>query len=492
METTSFIYDVISQVVYFLGRLPQIVMAAVKKRGSNLRFVTDRVLLEDEGIIKAACQHDGGLLQFVPEGSDVWKTMLKRENLKTFLTDGNGGGDILQFASPRDQMDENLVLLAVKNGLSDIPDLAMMYRGDFTLLKKVLKLSSKLYWNLPSEFQAKRELGLEALSSEFLDERTADLIVSCIPALLKETEPMMCVASRGYYAVLSRCSEEIRDNKAVMVAACSVNGLSLGIASARLRPDPDVVRAALTSGNLDWDYIFKLPREFFLRHAGIVELAINVCDGDDRERRLCTHLNFAAVQNRTIFLARIRKGWLSRRYYHLLSSDFTRFKPEDEVLLALVASDWRFLRTAHLSKRSSRAFMQKAIEVDGRVLVFADEHLRHDFDMMLLAIGSDRKTLQAFSHREGLHLHELTAFAEKVRERLDVADTFILNFLRGITVDTTPRRAPRKRCHLPRLDCGYETGAHFKREIAEFAGVPIGPQLKLLRNASANLEFWGY
>jgi hypothetical protein len=257
--------------------------------------------------------------------------------------------------------------------------------------------------------------------------------------------------------------------------------------------DPDIVRAALTSGNTDSDYIFELPTEFFHRNAGMAELAINVCDGDDRERRLCKHLAFAALQNRNVFLARIRKGWLNKGYFFLSKSDYTRFKHDDEVLLALVASNWRHLHPAScMCKRSSRAFMQKAIEVDGRVLVHADECLRHDFDMMLLAIGSDRKTLQAFSHREGLHLLELTAFAEKVRERLDVADTFILNFLRGITVDTTPRRAPRKRCHLPRLDCGYETGAHFKREIAEFAGVPMGPQLKLLRTASANLEFWGY
>lgn len=471
---------------YFLDCLLQIVMAAVTKRGSNLRFVTDPDLLEDEDIVMAACQQDGNALQFVPKGSELRKTMMKRKNLKTILT--NGGGDMLQLASKRNQMDDELILLAVENGLSEFPNLAIMKNR--SLLNKVLNLSSRLYLNLPKNLKTERELGLEALSSESLDETTANRIVSCIPALLEETEPMLHIAKKGYHAVLSFSSDEIRDNKAIMVAACSVNSSCLSIASARLQRDPDVVRAALTSSTLDTDCIFGLAREFFTQNAEIAELAINVYDGDDY-RRLYDHLPILLFQKRNVFLAWIRKGWKIKYHFPRLI-DANRYEHDNEVLLALIKFEWKFIQKACKCKRSCRAFMKKSIEVDCRVIVYADEDLRHDFDMLLLAISTSRLCLQAFIHRDEKTFLELVDFAQKVRERLDVADTFILHFLRGIAVDTTPRVAPKKRCHLPRLDFGYETGVHFKLQIAEYADVPIGHQLKMLRSASANLEFWGY
>jgi hypothetical protein len=462
-------------------------MAAVKKRGSNLRFVMDPDLLEDKEIVEAACQQDGSALQFVPEGSELRNTMLNRKNLTKILA--NGGGTMLPFASPREQMNDELILLAVENGLSDISNLAMMYNENLSLLKRILNLSSNLYVSLPCNLKAKRDLGLEALSSESLDETTANEIVTCIPALLEESEPMLFVAKKGYLAILARCPFEIQDNKTVITAACSVKSAFWRIASARLRMDPDVVRAALTSSNLDSDCIFELPRELFVRNAAMAELAINVYDGHDY-KRLNNHLHPMVLEKRSVFLAWIRKGW--KIQFQPTLSDVEQYEHDDEVLLALIGLDRFLFQKACKCKRSNRAFVKKAIEVDSRVIVFCQEDLRHDFDMMLLAIGSSRKTPQAFNHREGNDLLELIDFAQKTRERLDVAETFILHFLRGIAVETTPRRAPKKRCHLPRLDCGYETSTNFKCEIAEFAGVPMGPQLKLLRSASANLAFWGY
>jgi hypothetical protein len=80
--------------------------------------------------------------------------------------------------------------------------------------------------------------------------------------------------------------------------------------------------------------------------------------------------------------------------------------------------------------------MKKAIvDVDGRVIAYVEEDLRHDFDILLLAVGSSRTTLQASDHWKGNdvreHERELIDFAQKTRERLDVAEMFILNFLRG-------------------------------------------------------------
>ena len=474
-------------------------MAAVTKRGSNLRFVTDPDLLEDEGIVMAACQQDASAIQYVPEGSMLRKNLLKRKNLETILT--NGGGNILQFASKHNQMDDELILLAVENGLSDISNLAGLIKQRKSFLNKILKLKSNLFLNLPSNLKADKELALAALSSESLDETTADSIVSCIPALLKETEPMLCIAKKGYYTALKSSSKEIRDNKSIMIAACSVNSECLSIASSRLQRDPDVVRAALKSstpisGFIFKCYIFKLPGDFFTQNVDIAELVINVY-GEYDYLRLSNHLPKQLFYKRDIFLAWIRKEreimyMDSYAYMSLFDFCHNRYENDSEVLLALIKIAPKTLEWASRCKRSCRTFTRQAIKVDSRVIVYANEDLRHDFDMLLLAIGSSRLCLQAFKHREEETFLQLVNFALKVRERVGVANIFILNFLRGITVDKTPRVAPKKRCLLPRLDCGQETCIHFKRLIAEYAGVPMGHKLKMLRSALANLEFWGY
>ena len=62
-----------------------------------------------------------------------------------------------------------------------------------------------------------------------------------------------------------------------------------------------------------------------------------------------------------------------------------------------------------------------------------------------------------------------------------------------------PRRGRRKatsakskNCHLPLLDVGMETGMALKKLIAEFAGIPLGHDYKLLLNAEKHLELFGY
>jgi hypothetical protein len=60
---------------------PDIVLEAVKRRGSKLRFVADLVLVDDIEIIKATCKNDGAAIQYCPKGL-VRKEMLSESNLK--------------------------------------------------------------------------------------------------------------------------------------------------------------------------------------------------------------------------------------------------------------------------------------------------------------------------------------------------------------------------------------------------------------------------
>lgn len=104
------------------------------------------------------------------------------------------------------------------------------------------------------------------------------------------------------------------------------------------------------------------------------------------------------------------------------------------------------------------------------------------------------------------------SFTGRVRDQRAHIDVFVMEFLRGFMLNRLSSAAsdepPKKRarrgrskvtttatkniCHLPMLDCGEETGTFLKRLIAEFAGVPLGPHCKLLRNADKNMELFGY
>ena len=106
---------------------------------------------------------------------------------------------------------------------------------------------------------------------------------------------------------------------------------------------------------------------------------------------------------------------------------------------------------------------------------------------MLIAVGQSRMTLSHNDYHSGKQFVLLTKFSSTVRERLETSDAFILTFLRGIST-FEQHCAPAKRCRLPLLD----TGDDIKRLIAQFAGIPVGKEVRLLRAALENLEFWGY
>jgi enoyl reductase-like protein len=219
------------------------------------------------------------------------------------------------------------------------------------------------------------------------------------------------------------------------------------------------------------------------------------------------------MRSRKIFLACMEAGWSTS---NIQNSIRTAFENDEEIVLASLR------HSAHVGMchnmgamlRSDRDFMERAIRVDARVLAFASSELRYDYDLMLMSIGSNRNALQPFSHRSnGDDMWKLVEFAERVRDRLAIAETYIMEFLRGIAIPLAsespppPRKRARKTktamkvettstakkvCHLPMLECGFETGMATKRLIGAFADVPVGDEYRLLRDASENLAFFGY
>ena len=79
----------------------------------------------------------------------------------------------------------------------------------------------------------------------------------------------------------------------------------------------------------------------------------------------------------------------------------------------------------------------------------------------------------------------------KIRLKLEIHDSFVWEFLRGMAAHDQHTLHPSRRCLLPRLDRGLETSIDFKRQIAEYLGAPVGEEYARLKGASLALERFG-
>lgn len=485
-------YEHLRELPEALRRDGSIVMAALKKRGSNLRYVVAPELLDDLDMALAACKQDVKAFNFVPKSGPTRRELLKGMNLHAIIA--NGGGSILKHASATSQTNKTLLLQAVANGLNSLdlkhlPPARTFFRKERAFFIQLLRANGNLYMKLPIQLQQNIDIALECLSSDILNNHTALDIMRRHEDLRSDLDVMASIAKRGFADVLRLAPIDVRDNKALMLEACSVHGSLISLASHRLRTDPEVVTTALTA---DPDTVFALTNQkFFENNPDVVKWAIQLYNGDDFGYDiLYHHLPATVFQDRMLLLA-----WLSRDWPKVDSFIYKRllvnggYTNDREVLLAILAQSGSLSDLGCDELLRDREFMEKAVKVDGRVLMDGvTTSWLGDFDLLLKAVASSRLTLQPLWHYGNVY-DSLVALAALVRERLDITDVFMMTFLRGITV-IVPHVAPALRCYLPKLDQGND--ASIKLLIADYAGIPYGEELCLHRSASANLEYWGY
>jgi len=101
--------------------------------------------------------------------------------------------------------------------------------------------------------------------------------------------------------------------------------------------------------------------------------------------------------------------------------------------------------------------------------------LRNDFDVVLLAVANYRRNVYSLPRR--------CFWARYVRELLDRHETFTGTVLMGVSAKCNDSASS-----LIKLDQGEATALAHKKLIAEYLDVPIGKQLRLLRQAYENLR----
>jgi len=119
----------------------EIVFEACKRRGSNLRFITDTSLLEDIEIVASACENDGAAIEYVPKGP-TRDEMLHESNLLVLIK--NGGHMVLNELGEEYMLDREYLLPAVENDMVLSAEISTkLYSSDRPLFMDVLRHTSK-------------------------------------------------------------------------------------------------------------------------------------------------------------------------------------------------------------------------------------------------------------------------------------------------------------------------------------------------------------
>jgi len=178
-------------------------------------------------------------------------------------------------------------------------------------------------------------------------------------------------------------------------------------------------------------------------------------------------------------------AWI-RRGGHIMDAIEQQLRRDRTMGLEVAKHNWAEFYKVGKVLLKDRQFMLSALKQDGRVIRFAHEELIQDMDILMSAVAYHPQPSalpQTFSG-----IYNLDELKRHVEIKLQLHSTFLLDFLRGIAVSPQPNVAPNLRSQLPMLDRGVETSEAFKRLICDYLGVPIGEQLRLLRQAFANIK----
>ena len=470
-----------------------IVQAAISQGGLELQYASRR-LQEDPDIVRLACLSDGRALGYCPEGPILKELTNDRDFMKDVVLAKENSGGMWKLAPSCLQDDPELLLQALMNGLNlrDIPE---KFKKDLPFLQQILRVNSQLYLELSPTLQAEDILAREAIiASDSTPEIHGKALKLC-PFLKKERQVVLTLCQRGDVDILRDLlelpsSQDFTDDREIMVAAVSREPTLLALASSRLRGTPELILVSITPSSA-YSTLKTLERAVMRELPEIPTRAVEVC--------LAQHLRYLPAHIPDEVWANHRplcRMWLQRggrvlEAFELQLVVQPPYTPDDiELPLAVARYNWRETHKVGGALLGDRAFILQALELDGRVLRFAAAELRQELDIQVVAVANYNKNIPAgtvYSIEQYLGGYiDIAALAQHIEGRLQLHHTFCQYFLRGIAIPR-PHRPPQLRSQLPMLDRGVETSEAFKKLIAEYLGVPLGPNLSLLRRASTNL-----
>ncbi|CAJ1954861.1 unnamed protein product [Cylindrotheca closterium] len=458
----------------------EIVHAAVKVAGMELQYASMR-LQEDKETIKLACKSHGGALGFCPPGPTRSELVQDRHFMLHTVLANPGGGAMWKLLPNSMEEDAELLLMALRHGLHfrDIPKALM----NLEFLTMAIRANSKLYLELTKPWREQECLSREALISEASDaEIHAKALEEC-PQLRRNRVVILQIARNGsrdlLHEIVSANDFQYQDDLEVMKIAIQQNSKFFDYASARLQQMPEIILVSITP-HTAWNTIKNVSWTIQRMHPEIPVRAVELSVARNL-RYMPSHIpEDLWSSSRDLGIAWIRRGG---QIIDAIEQQLRRDKPMG---LEVAKHNWAEFYKVGKVLLKDRKFMLQALKEDGRVIRFADEELIQDMDILMSAVAYHPipSTLSTTFHG----IYNLDELKRHVETKLQLHSTFLLDFLRGIAISPQPNMAPNLRSQLPMLDRGVETSEAFKRLICDYLGVPIGQQLRLLRQAFANMK----
>jgi hypothetical protein len=387
-------YETLSELSDEMVADPDIVLEAVKRRGSNIRFVEDLAIIDDEVIIKAACKNDGTAIQYLPDL--IQKEMLQRDNLKIVIENGNC--EALDSADDR-WWTNQYILLAAKNSLTyGSADMAEWYTEDWQLVMDLLVQTDaplEQYSELPDYIRSDSQVGLTILrKNESRDFEEATLALRLRNVITDDEIARQYMGKIMKFAYNDRacaCGGDIWSEKSTAISLCKFDGDYYRFVPSSLNADFDVVKAAL-SRSVSLTTISLVPVTILREHIDIAAMASKACsDGVSWREHVNIFQRFGEglMKQPSVLLEWVRKGWTVGYYvWHIV-----RFGDEQVIVGALKheMNGWQFTAVfKHFPKAScgNKLIMLSAVLANPMVLKFIQEKLLQDYDFMLSVIGS--------------------------------------------------------------------------------------------------------
>eukprot|EP00529_Nitzschia_sp_RCC80_P007716 CAMPEP_0113447106 /NCGR_PEP_ID=MMETSP0014_2-20120614/4065_1 /TAXON_ID=2857 /ORGANISM="Nitzschia sp." /LENGTH=1261 /DNA_ID=CAMNT_0000338247 /DNA_START=522 /DNA_END=4307 /DNA_ORIENTATION=+ /assembly_acc=CAM_ASM_000159 len=352
-------------------------------------------------------------------------------------------------------------------------------------------------------------------------------------------------------------NDELIDDLEVMKHAVRRKPSFFNHVSDRLKQVPEIIMYSVTPVSA-YDTLRSLSPTISQEHPEIVVKCIETSVGTNL-RHLKQYIPAQVwADHRDVSVA-----WIRRKCSVSSVPNLRQMLQNDhDLALELAEYNWEEMRQVGHAMLNDKSFMLRAVERDGRVLCYAEEATRNDFDLLLIALsrhgtqreyttkpcdnGGANTTTSTRLRRQQMaaaapaadgnggggggnqdraramiavrqarmeqrqralaaerrprsppsvhsvfgYMCDICGFERKVREKLDLHNGFMYNFLGGISciARQEQRQPPAQRSQLPMLDRGADTSRAFKQLIAEFCGVPIGKELKQLRQAQVNLN----
>jgi hypothetical protein len=473
---------------------PNVVHAAICLGGLELQYASIR-LQEDKATVMQACRSHGRALEFCPPGKTRNELAQDREFMLNIVLANKGGGSMWRLLASHLKDDQELLLMALKNGLllRDIPT----EFANLEFLTSAVQANSSLYIELPRPWRVKEELARQAILSE---SSTPEIHVRALeecPHLRRDRNVVLQIARQGSLEFLqefiSSDDFQYHDDLQVMRLAIERDTKFFAHSSRRLQHLPEIILVSITSTSA-WNTLKVVPWAIQRNHPEIPTRAIEISIFRNL-RYLPSHIpEDLWSSNRNLGTAWIRRGG------RVLDSLEIQLRHDRQLGLEVARHNWsEFYKVGEILLRD-REFMLEALEQDGRVIRFASADLTQDVDVLITAVAhhpalpthgnNDRSALLYSSTLSSTFsgICNLAELKEQIQSKLNLHSSFLLDFLRGIAISPHPNVAPNLRSQLPMLDRGVETSQAFKELIGDYLGVPTGRDLRLLRKALGNLQ----